>query len=382
MIKSICVKNFKSIKEKHFNLKNLNVLLGLNGQGKSSFIQSLLVLRQSDEKLNKGILSLNGSLVDIGSSKDALYQNATANLEFDIDFSEIGSINMIFDYIQGADIFILNEKDKDLVKDFFNDKEKEGLFNNEFQYLNANRVEPKSFHDKSLSNVSIGRSIGNRGQYTVHFLETNGSNPIDFDNCLHSKTAFSITHTNQKIKDKSLIHQVNLWLSEISPEVNIRIEDTSSDFIQLEYEFIQPNIGKTMPFKPANVGFGISYALHVITALLAARKGSLIIIENPESHIHPRGQAELGKLIALVAQNDVQIIIETHSDHIVNGIRVGIKETPNLKDKTTLFYFNKIVEEQEQFSSVIDVKIDKNGTLSDYPENLLNEWSNQLSKLL
>lgn len=164
--------------------------------------------------------------------------------------------------------------------------------------------------------------------------------------------------------------------------MNVKIDSISSDYVKLEYEFNQPTFGTTMPFKPENVGFGISYALHVVTALLSARSGGLVIIENPESHIHPRGQAELGKLISLVAQNDVQIIIETHSDHILNGIRVGVKETPTLKDKLILFYFSKIIEEQEQYTSVINIEVDKNGTLSDYPEYLLDEWSNQLSKLL
>ena len=137
-----------------------------------------------------------------------------------------------------------------------------------------------------------------------------------------------------------------------------------------------------MPFKPENVGFGISYALHVVTALLAAGAGGLVIIESPESHIHPRGQAELGKLIALVAQNDVQVIIETHSDHIINGIRVAVKEGLLSEDKTTLFYFERKVAEKEQFSAITDIKLDRNGTLSDEPEGLLDEWGNQLLKLI
>ena len=380
MIQSIAIKNFKSIKEKHFNLRNLNVLLGLNGQGKSSFIQSLLLLRQSDEKLKKGILSLKGNLVDIGVSKDALYQYATNKLEFDIKFSDNVEHKLVFDYINhSSDVFMLNQKESN-TKNLHS--EKEALFNNEFQYLNADRVEPKSIHKRSYENAYIYRSLGIKGEYTVDFLELNAEDEIAFENCIHPKTIVSTTNKGEKIRVRKLIHQVNLWLSEISPEVNVKTKHINSNDVQLEFQFNQPTYGVTDAFKPENVGFGISYALHVVTALLAARKGALIIIENPESHIHPRGQAELGKLIALVAQNDVQIIIETHSDHIVNGIRVGVKEEPNLKDKTMLFYFKKVVEEQEQYSSIIDIRIDKNGTLSDYPENLLDEWSNQLSKLL
>jgi predicted ATPase len=377
MIEYIELKNFKSIKEKRFNLKKLNVLLGLNGQGKSSFIQSLLLLRQSDEKLNKGILTLNGDLVKIGISKDALYQYAKGKLEIALKLSDNDEERMKFDYTADSDIFTINGlKSIDL-----KNREDEGLFNNGFQYLNADRVEPKTLHQRSYSNAFFYRNLGVRGEYTVDFLEVNSSEPISFQNCLHPNTVITRTSTNEKIKDQRLIHQVNLWLSEISPEVAVKTEYVTSEHVKLEFEFAQPTFGTTMPFKPENVGFGISYALHVVTALLAARSGSLIIIENPESHIHPRGQAELGKLITLVAQNDVQIIIETHSDHIVNGIRVGVKEEPSFKDETILFYFKKIVEQQEQFSFIKDIKIDKNGTLSKYPTNLLDEWSNQLSKL-
>ena len=260
--------------------------------------------------------------------------------------------------------------------------ENEGLFSNNFQYLNANRIEPTSTHKRSYSNAFIERNIGSKGEYTVDFLQINGNDPIAFDNCIHPKTIITTTNKGEKFKVKELIHQVNLWLGEISPEVNVKTEHITSDIVELAFEFNQPTYGETNAFKPENVGFGISYALHVVTALLAARKGALVIIENPESHIHPRGQAELGKLIALVAQNDVQIIIETHSDHIVNGIRVGVKEQPSLKDKTTLFFFNKIIEEQEQFSEIIDIKLDKNGTLDKEPDGLLDEWGTQLLKLL
>jgi predicted ATPase len=185
-----------------------------------------------------------------------------------------------------------------------------------------------------------------------------------------------------EIINKTLINQINLWMGEISPGVNIKTTSISSDEVFLEYAYRQPHFGTTNRFKPENVGFGISYALHVVTALLASRPGELIIIENPESHIHPRGQAELGKLIALTAQNDIQLIIETHSDHLVNGIRVAIKENPVLKDNAIIFYFDKMVTASEQYSTITNVEFDQNGELSEYPINMLDEWSNQLLKLL
>ena len=385
MIKSIEIKNFKSIKSKKFQLRNLNVLLGLNGHGKSSFIQALLVLRQSADTLKKGVLQLNGNEFEVGSTKDALYQYFDKNesLSLKLTFDDKEPYYMAFDYTIGSDVF----NQMNLKRDVYDDPiagidYEQPLFGRSFQYLNANRIEPQSIHKKSYTSVVTNNNIGSLGQYTVDYLETKGDEDIDFDNCIHHKTVLLKNNQGSVLRDKRLKNQVNLWMSEISPDISIRTTTVSSDLVKLEYEFEQPTYGKTMPFKPENVGFGISYSLHVVVALLKAKAGDLLIIENPESHIHPRGQAKLGKLIALVAHNDVQIIIETHSDHILNGIRVGIKESPELKKKTILFYFKKIVTPIEQYSKVTNIEIDKNGTLSEYPEGLLDEWSNQLSKLV
>lgn len=385
MIKSIEIKNFKSIKKKYFDLRNLNILLGLNGQGKSSFIQALLLFRQSDKLALNGELKLNdglNGLVNLGISKDVFYQYASEEImSFVLQFTDDKKADeLLFNYEIGSDI--IKQLTNKLPNEYLVENEKEALFTSNFQYLNAQRVEPKLINITSQSSVVDKRSIGKYGQYTAHFIELFANEEIIFDNLLHTNSSILDSVTGKKIVNKTLINQINLWLGEISPGVNVRTTQVGSDVVLLEYVFKQPNYGNTNRFKPENVGFGISYALHVVTALLSSRPGQLIIVENPESHIHPRGQAELGKLIALTAQNDVQIVIETHSDHILNGIRVAVKESVVDKDNVKAFYFKKIVDASEQYSTVVDIEIDKNGTLSKYPENLLDEWSNQLSKLI
>jgi predicted ATPase len=392
MISSIEIKNFKSIKSKVFPLRNLNVLLGLNGQGKSSFIQSLLLLRQSNTEpgRSKGWLNLKGKYVDIGNSKDAFYQYAKKeDLIFNLSIGANTTIPFHYAYEMADDVLPpkldlnLNGETKIDFESLFQDAKKyTGLFSNQFQYLNAYRIQPESTYPKSNNKVVQNRNIGTNGQYAAHFIETYHDEEVAFENLLHPKSFLEDKLLKKTLVNKTLINQINLWLGEISPGINVRTTSVNQDEVLLEYVFDQPTYGSTNKFKPINVGFGITYALPVVTALLSAKTGALLIIENPESHIHPRGQAELGKLIALVAQNDVQIIIETHSDHIVNGIRVGIKEEKLSKDKVRLFYFKKIVEEQEQYSAITDIVLDKNGTLSEYPENLLDEWTNQLAKLI
>ena len=385
MIKSVEIKNFKSIKKKFFTLKNLNLLFGLNGMGKSSFIQTLLALRQSPN-LKSGRLDLkNSSYMNLGVSKDVLYQycEKNENLAINIKFTNDKAYEYVFEFKPEADYFL--EKEKDGTSNQNLDKLnlfKESLFTKNFQYLNASRIEPKSINPKSFSAVVDERNVGNYGEYTAYFIEVYHNDQIEFENLLHRDSWVKDPVTGKEIVNKNLINQINLWMGEISPGVNILTTSISSDQVLLEYVFKQPNFGGTNRYKPENVGFGISYVLPIVVTLLAAKPGELIIIENPESHVHPRGQAELGKLIARTAMNDVQIIVETHSDHILNGIRVAVKEQEIDKNKVIAFYFEKVIEPKEQYSKITNIEIDKNGELSEYPKNFLDEWSNQLIKLV
>lgn len=389
MINKIEIKNFKSIKSKFFPLRNLNLLLGMNGQGKSSFIQALLLLIQSNLSSSshaKGTIILRGEYVNLGNSKDAFYQYAKDEfLEFNIDFvkPEV-SLPLKYAYEIERDVLIpINSKNEIINESLFRKLEVEfGPNSGKFHYLNAFRIEPKAIYPKNNSEVVNRRSIGKDGRYSAHFIETYYDEEVAFDNVLHPRSYIEDKLLKKTIVNKTLINQVNLWLGEISPGINVRTTSINQDEVLLEYVYEQPTYVNTNRFKPENVGFGITYGLPVVTALLSAKPGSLIIIENPESHIHPRGQVELGKLIALVAQNDVQLIIETHSDHILNGIRVAVNNDKLNKEKTILFYFKRKIEEAEQYSQITNIELDQNGELSEYPEGLLDEWSNQILNLM
>lgn len=383
MIKSVEIKNFKSIKSKFFPLRNLNIMLGLNGMGKSTFIQSLLMLKQSPNLLN-GRLDLNGNLVMVGSTKDALYQySKQEDLAFYIKFENNENLNLEFQYEKEADYFIIKNLDR---HSFLTNVEpilkRQSLFSNNFQYLNANRVDPSSINPKNFSYVVNSKNLGIHGEFAAHYIEVYHNDDIELENILHKDSKTKDNTTGREIINKTLINQINLWMGEISPNINIRTTSISSEYVLLEYVFKQPNFGNTNRYKPENVGFGITYCLPVVVALLTARPGELIIIENPESHIHPKGQAELGKLIAKTAMNNVQIIIETHSDHILNGIRVAVKEGDISKDKVVAFYFEKLIDPSEQYSKITNIEIDNKGELSEYPKHMLDEWSSQLLKLL
>lgn len=365
MISHIEIKNFKSLKKASVSIQNLNVLMGLNGMGKSSFIQMLLLLMQSD-KLEDRVLDLNGILAQIGQGKDALYQYAEEEkIVFELTFEGHPNFTWKFAY--------LKDKEK-LTAETGYTKDQMSFFRKNtklFQYISAERIGPRDIYEASSVVVADKKQLGLLGEFAAYYINVFGQEHEVVEKLRHPKA-----------NSVNLLAQMNAWMNEISPGVSLNtkyVPEVNKVILDFQFDLIND---KTNSFRPKNVGFGISYVLPIILALLTSEKGKIIIIENPESHIHPRGQVELGKLISLAAQNGAQLFIETHSDHILNGIRVSVKGNNIDKSKVNIMYFDKITSEKEQYSNIKQINIDKNGELSEYPKNFLDEWSNQLLKLL
>lgn len=367
MIKSIHIQNFKSLKDISMTPTSLNLLMGLNGMGKSSFIQSLLLFRQN-KKNGLAKIALNGPLTEIGRGRDALYQNAnkeTISFDFDMENDRYSdSFTCLLAY--KADNNVLENNTEWPIETL----EQYSLFNNDFQYLEAERTGPQTDYPMSYADVVEKHQLGVKGEYAIHYLNTFGTT---------TKVPKALCH---EAKSDTLLHQTAAWLGEISPDVKFDIQEISgTDKVILNYQF-QNKESLSNKFRPKNVGFGISYVLPIIVTLLSFKRDKIVIIENPEAHIHPRGQAEMGRLIALAAASGMQLFVETHSDHIVNGIRVAVKEEFIDSKKVNISYFSRQTTETEQFCKIQNIQVDKNGELSDYPTDFLDEWNNQLLKLI
>lgn len=365
MISHIEIQNFKSLKKVSASQKNLNLLMGLNGMGKSSFIQMLLLLMQSD-KLEQRILDLNGLLVQIGQGRDALYQFAQEEkIVFELTLEGQSKYNWKFSY----------QKDKEkLIAESGYTKDQMSFFRKatkRFQYIRAERIGPKDIYEASSVVVADKKQLGLLGEYAAYYINVFGQEYEVLKKLRHSDA-----------KATNLLAQINAWMNEISPGISLNTKYVPEvNKVILDYQFDLIN-DKTNSFRPKNVGFGISYVLPIVLALVTAEEGKIIVIENPESHIHPRGQAELGRLISLAASVGAQLFVETHSDHILNGIRVAVKEKLVDNSKVNVMYFEKTTTDKEQFTKISQIKMDKNGTLSEYPKDFMDEWSNQLSKLI
>jgi predicted ATPase len=136
------------------------------------------------------------------------------------------------------------------------------------------------------------------------------------------------------------------------------------------------------PRRASNVGFGITYVLPILTVLLKAKKGDVIIVENPEAHLHPKAQRMLGELILKAADVGAQIILETHSDHILNGIRLGVKngiigDANDVKN----FFFTRENVGIAYHVNVYAPQIDQEGNLDIWPNGFFDEWDKALMEL-
>ena len=367
MLNNISIKNFKSLKNINLELSSLNILTGLNGSGKSSLLQTILLLRQSynisiQEKIG---LVINGNILNLGKGKDIFYQYAGDDETIEIELgNNDNSLLWRFKY----------EVDTNILPAVFIPDEYSSIniFTNNFQYLNTEHISPKTLHEKNENEIQFWNNIGNKGEYAVHYLSKYGlEKKVDNKNLIHPNA-----------KSNTIIHQVDAWLNEISPGVKLSIKDIKDiDYIKLGIQFEEMH-GYTDEFLPVNVGFGITYVLPVILSILKAKPNDILILENPESHLHPKAQSKIGSLVAYAAQSGVQIFLETHSDHIINGIRVAVKKEKLDKKNVNFFFFERFMDETDVQTIAHTIKIDKNGELSNYPNGFLDEWDEQLANLI
>lgn len=339
MISTLNLSGFKSFLENEIEFNNLTILTGVNSSGKSSVLQSLLIFQNAFNNHSDILLEDHGSLKDIKNP----YQKE--NIVFtvtDRDNHE-SELELVDDFLTGNNF--------KLSKDHLNFPE--------IIYISANRVGPRNTVP-IYNNLSLVNKIGK-----------NGENLFQFIRCYEAHTLnSSLIHPNSE--GNTVEFNIRGWLSVISPNVKFtynidEISDTS--------------YGMFNGYRSSNVGFGLSYSLSVISALLISTliPNSLLIIENPEAHLHPKGQIEIARLIALCSNLGTQIIIETHSDHVFDSIRVACKEIPGYNEKVQIHWF-----ELNEFGNtkVISPTIDDDGRLDDWPQGLFDQFEINASKLL
>lgn len=236
-------------------------------------------------------------------------------------------------------------------------------------YVSADRIGPRNYYE----NKSLGHfvNVGALGENTVNVLYKKGNEIINN----HILQAYSLMfHENLEELSKTVEDNVNYWMDKIFQGAKVRVEAIKGeDLLKLRIN----SDGKSNYYKPTNVGYGFSYSLPIIVAGLIAKPGEVLIIENPEAHLHPCAQSIISKFLSIVASSGVQVIIESHSEHILNGIRIAVKDKYIAQDTTNVLYFGN--QENTYFQQI---NMDEEGGIDNWPRFFFDQATNDLNYLL
>jgi predicted ATPase len=368
MISYLRIERFKCFEDQNITFGKLTLLAGNNGTGKSTVLQALLLLRQAFSlgTLKNNELPLNGELIKIGTAKDALFggsqeDNIAFTLCFNSNTDQIFSWNFYYEKETPYQHFM---------KGAFRggDLPPLGPFAPRFFYLTAERLGPRlTYPMAELPRIDM--DVGIKGEYTAHCLAEFGSDPIPIP-------AMALS-TNQSTVSRSLAHQTQLWMRRLVPGIAFNVEAISkADSVRLETKVYGE---QTDYLRPTNMGFGICYVLPIVVAGLMSEPGTMLIVENPEAHLHPAGQSRIGEFLTLAASHGVQVVVETHSDHVLNGIRKSVKKKTIGNDDVHIHFFARGTDLGSNVVTKPRISVD--GGIDTWPEGFFDQFEQDLEEL-
>lgn len=375
MLNLIDLHLFKCFESLKLPLSNLTLLSGTNASGKSSILQALALLSQTmrDHEWSKRLM-LNGSLISLGTVSDVVDKvngrrsfgigiegrSGYARWEFSGDRSEM---SMSIDSVDAGSGVVKSFENMQYMLPYYsstNDTRQiaKNLLN--LTYITAERVGPREFY--KLSDPQSAPVVGSSGEHAVGVLH------LGRDALVANELALPGVPPNR-------LRQVEARMQTFFPGCGIDVQQiANANSVSLG---IRTSEG-TDYHRPINVGFGITQVFPLVVAALSAEKNDLLLIENPEVHLHPSGQVKMGFFLAKVASSGVQVIIETHSDHILSGIRRAVKAELLAPDEVSLHFFN----DRSQLSSKQQVEsplINKHGDIDFWPEGFFDQFDKDSS---
>lgn len=331
MLKEIQIKNLKSINNSTLKLAPLTILTGTNSSGKSTIIQGLMLL------IKNSIISNRYSMEDLTRYLNdfSAIRNKKNNAKF-ISINAIDSnekchcINITADGIKTSSQLTYQYE----LPSISDEKE---LF-----YLSANRVGAQDF-------VPISeRKVGYLGEFLFS----------TFDKVKGYKLPEALLKFDGS---KTISYQVGMWLTYITDSTTELITEKVSDQVKVSFKVkdLDSNLS------PFNLGAGMSYLAKVIIICLVAKKGDLVLLENPEVQLHPKAQAKLGVFISFIASKGAQLIVETHCEHLINKVAYEIYEDKINSEDVVIHYKGNVDEDFEV------ILFDSNGEFNDSFGNII-----------
>ena len=355
-VRNVKIKNFKCFQEERIELSKLTVLTGRNSAGKSSFIQSLLLYELSGKE--KRIYTNNVFGLNLGlPSKLINFTDSSIDIDSSGQEFQIG--------IDGkTSTFSIEEErfSENYLSTLTNERNEKT-----FYYINAERFGPRVSQMIEKTDVE---DVGSFGQNTLFVL--------DRVNVKYRALKFPkvIKKSNGGFKN-----ECEYWVNKIIDDVQFEVS-VNDDLGVSSLRFKENGIDVL----PTNVGFGISYILPIIVQGLYLsvlnnddKQERVLIVENPEAHLHPYGQSQIGQFLAeLSHKGGVQVIVETHSDHVINGMRLYSLRQKCVESDFRLYYFNK----QDGRHEIISIGVNESGEIIDWPKGFFDQAKIDLFEMM
>ena len=342
------IKGFKCFRNTDICINDMTVLVGANGYGKSSTIQALLLFKQAVD--NASFVNLNGDFgLELGEVIDIINQNYSEPhivLSLTNEGTKENSSECHFD---------IEDRDEELTLNctFPAEIKEEKLKQKEFYYVSAERNGPRI--SQPLASMEF-LSVGTKGERTAQVIATKGG-----------LTKVDNNRIFQSSRNPNLDAQVNEWLSYIFPGIKISANIDNS----LLRASIKVSNTYSKSVHAPNMGFGVSFVLPIIVDGLVAKKGSFFIIENPEAHLHPAAQTAIGYFLATIAHAGVNVIVETHSDHVIDGIQLFVVRNKEWHGHVTINNYGLNTDSDEPL--ITPITLDENGDYSEWPDGFMDQ---------
>ncbi len=372
MITQVNLKHFKCFELLKLPLTNLTLLSGSNASGKSSILQAMVLLHQTMREHEWSTrLLLNGNTLKLGTVADVvdkvhgrhafevglIEDSESYTWKFSGDRSEM-SLTIDSIDISGSNIsdpkklqFMFPADSNDITADLAN--RIRGL-----TYITAERIGPREFYpleDRQNANV-----VGPAGEYAISLLHSGRDEKI-------------IKGLEIEGVPATRLRQVEARMQKFFPGCGLAVEQVP----RMNAVTLGLRTSEDTDFhRPINVGFGLTQVLPIVVAALSSKLNDILLIENPEVHLHPAVQALMGQFLGDVASVGVQVIIETHSDHILNGIRRAVRSKHVKPEQTALHFFCPRKEGQTQ---VITPQLDETGNIDVWPEGFFDQFDKDMN---